>query len=130
LAIILVVTAWPWRFQDHAHWADVEWLPFTKYRRPGDWIANVGLFVPLGVAWGWGAATRQRVREAVVIGIAVSLAVELTQVFTHWRAPSVADVIANGFGTWAGARWAVARGTASVHATAPAATTGTGSTTR
>ncbi|MGE0360576.1 MAG: VanZ family protein [Vicinamibacterales bacterium] len=108
LAIILVVTTWPWRFQDHSHWASVEWLPFTKYRRPGDWIANIGLFIPLGVAYAWGGTARRRVREAVLLGLGVSLAVELAQVFTHGRAPTVADVIANGLGTWAGARWAIA----------------------
>jgi len=108
LAIILLVTTWPWRFQDHAHWADVEWLPFTKYRRPGDWIANIGLFIPLGAAYGWGARAPRRVRDAVLIGVGCSLAVELLQVFMHGRAPTTADVIANGLGAWAGARWATA----------------------
>jgi glycopeptide antibiotics resistance protein len=108
LALILLVTTWPWRLQDHSHWASVEWVPFTKYRRPGDWIANIGLFIPFGAAYGWGVSSPRRVRDAVLIGVGCSLAVELLQVFMHGRAPTTADVIANGLGTWAGARWAMA----------------------
>jgi VanZ family protein len=110
LAAIALVTTWPWTYQDHAHWQAVEWVPFTRYVRPWDWLANVGLFVPLGAAYAWGGPAR-RVREAVWLGLACSLAAELGQVFMHGRAPTVSDVVANTLGVWLGSRWGAARAT-------------------
>lgn len=109
LAVIGLLTTWPWQFQDHAHWDAVEWVPFSRYVRARDWIANLGLFVPFGAAYAWGGAGRRLVWQSVVAGLACSLAAELAQVFTHSRAPTVADLIANTTGTWLGARWAIAR---------------------
>jgi glycopeptide antibiotics resistance protein len=109
LAVIVLLTTWPWRFQDHAHWDAVEWIPFSRYVRARDWIANIGLFLPFGAAYAWGGVERRLVGQAVVAGLACSLAVELAQVFMHGRAPTVADLIANTTGAWLGARWAIAR---------------------
>jgi glycopeptide antibiotics resistance protein len=109
LVAIALLTTWPWRFQDHAHWSSVEWIPFTRFVRPRDWIANVGLFVPLGVAYAWGGASRRLAGQAALAGLACSLAAELAQVYTHGRAPTAADLLANTLGAWLGARWAVAR---------------------
>lgn len=119
LAVIVLLTTWPWRLEDHAHWDAVEWIPFTRFVRPRDWIANIGLFVPLGVAYAWGGAGRRLAGHAALAGLACSLAVELTQVFMHGRAPTVADLIANTTGAWLGARWAVARAARSAQGLVP-----------
>ena len=109
LALIAVLTTWPWHFQNHSHWDTVEWVPFTRYARARDWIANIGLFLPFGAAYAWGGTGRRLVRQAALVGLLCSLAAELAQVFTHDRAPTVADLIANTTGAWLGARWAIAR---------------------
>jgi VanZ family protein len=109
LAVIALLTTWPWRLQDHAHWDAVEWIPFTRFVRPRDLVANIGLFVPLGVAYAWGSAGRRVAAQAAMAGLACSLAAELAQVFMHGRAPTVTDIIANTTGAWLGARWVVAR---------------------
>ena len=76
-ALILLATTWPMTdFQDHAHWDAVEWIPFTHYFGPFDLVANVMLFVPFGLAVGWGGTTHRRVLWALALGITCSLAVE------------------------------------------------------
>jgi glycopeptide antibiotics resistance protein len=108
LALILLATTWPIsRFQDHAHWADVEWVPFSEFVRPFDIVANVLLFVPFGMALAWGA-DRRHVRRAVLAALALALAVELSQVYTHNRIATTTDVITNTAGAWLGA-WLATR---------------------
>ncbi len=108
LALVILATTWPWScFQPHAHWASVEWVPFSKFVRPFDFLANVVLFTPFGVAFGWGGTTNRRILRAVVWGLVLSLAVEYGQVYTHNRVASVTDVLTNTLGAWLGARWAV-----------------------
>ena len=110
LVLILLATTWPLSdFQDHPHWDEVEWIPFTHYFGPFDLVANVALFVPLGVAIGWKGTTPRRVLWALAWGIACSLTVEFAQVFSHNRSATVADVVTNATGAWLGARWAVRR---------------------
>lgn len=106
--LIVLATTWPLsRFQPHAHWASVEWIPFTRFVRPFDVVANLLLFVPFGVAFGWRGTTDRRIRRAVAWGLACSVAVELGQVYTHNRVPSVTDLLANSSGAWLGASWVV-----------------------
>lgn len=126
LAVIALLTTWPWRLEDHAHWDAVEWIPFTRFVRPRDLIANIGLFVPLGVAYAWGGTGRRVVAQAVLAGLACSLAAELAQVFMHGRAPTVTDLIANTTGAWLGARWVVARRRRSDESAAALAAAATG----
>jgi VanZ family protein len=116
LALILLATTWPLsRFQDHAHWADVEWVPLSRYVRPFDLVANVLLFLPFGLAFAWGGTWR-RVRSAVLAGLFLSLCVELTQVFTHNRIATATDIVTNTTGALLGALLAPKRR----RATAPA----------
>lgn len=106
LALIVLATTWPLsRFQDHAHWAEVEWVPFSTYQRPFDVVANMLLFVPFGAAMTW-RETRARVGRATVTAFLLSLAIETGQVFTHNRAATVTDVLTNTAGAWLGARLA------------------------
>jgi glycopeptide antibiotics resistance protein len=108
LALIVLATTWPLsNFQLHAHWASVEWIPFTKFVRPFDVVANVLLFLPFGVAFGWGGTTNRRIVRAVAWALVCSLAVELGQTYTHDRVASVTDLLTNTGGAWLGAYWAV-----------------------
>lgn len=110
LALVLLATTWPLSdFQNHSHWQQVEWVPFTIYVRPFDVLANVVLFAPLGAAWAWGATSRRSVGRAVLAGVGLSLLIEWSQVYTHNRAATTTDVLTNGLGAWLGARWSVAR---------------------
>ncbi len=110
LALVLLATTWPISdFQDHPHWFRVEWLPFSQYQRPFDVVANVLLFVPFGAAAAAGATDRRRVRLVMYAGLALALAVELSQVYTHNRVATTTDIITNTAGAWLGARWAVGR---------------------
>lgn len=106
LTLVVLATTWPLsRFQDHAHWHDVEWVPFTTYVRPFDIVANLLLFVPFGVAFAW-PSPAERVRQTTLIALLLSLAIETGQVFTHNRAATVTDVVTNTAGAWLGARLA------------------------
>ena len=107
MAAIVLLTTWPWSdFQNHSHWGQVEWVPFTKYVRPFDMIANVALFAPFGAAVVWGDRSTRQVRLAIACGLGFSLAIELAQVYMHGHAPTVVDVVTNTIGAWVGARWA------------------------
>lgn len=87
----------------------MEWIPFSRYRRPFDVVANVLLFVPLGATLGWGGIDPRRVRVAICAGLALAIAVELSQVYTHNRIATTSDVITNTTGAWIGAQWALWR---------------------
>jgi hypothetical protein len=68
-----------------------------------DAILNIGLFVPLGFGVGAVAGWRAAVGSAVIL----SAGVELTQVFTPGRFPTVGDVVFNTLGGAAG--WGLTR---------------------
>ena len=96
--IVLAVVPW-WSFRDHSHWEKVEWLPFTSpVFRLRDFVANVLLFVPLGMVVARRSASQRRVVNAAAIGAALSLIVELAQVYSHSRFPTATDVLANVLG--------------------------------
>lgn len=109
LALILLATTWPISdYQDHAHWTAVEWIPFTHYQRAFDVVANVVLFVPFGWALAW-RGERRGVGLAALVGLSLSLLVELSQVYTHNRIATVTDLLTNTTGAWLGA-WLATRG--------------------
>lgn len=94
----------PWSgFVGHSHWPLVEWVPFTIIVSPRDIIANIALFVPFGLAFGW-TRRRRPIRRAVAAAMLLSLGIELYQVYCHNHFPTTADVLANGLGAWLGAR--------------------------
>lgn len=111
--LILLVVA-PWRsFQDHSHWARVQWIPFvTPPVRARDIIGNVVLYVPFGYFL-VRALPRSGIWPAVALAFTLSLATEFSQVYSHGRFPSTGDLICNVSGGWLGARWARRR--AAVH---------------
>lgn len=112
LAVILfVTTGGPWsRFVGHSHWALVEWVPFTRGVYPFDIVVNVALFVPLGLGLAWGRGPRARL-AATIIGVLLSLSIELFQVYTHGRLATITDVLTNTCGAAIGATLATRRST-------------------
>jgi hypothetical protein len=67
-----------------------------------DLLANIGLYVPLGVA-----LRRRRFLAAITAGAGLSATVEVLQLFYLDRYPALADVLANTAGLGAG--WAAAK---------------------
>ena len=116
LALIVAATTMPWSayYVGHPHWASVEWVPFSRRVRPGDFLLNVLLFVPFGVAAAWamcpdnhrpGPVPGRRTAAAIVAaGCLISMGVEVFQVFCHWRIPTTVDVLSNTVGAWVGVR--------------------------
>lgn len=68
-----------------------------------DILRNVFLFLPFGMALG--GLLRSR-RHALVIGVALSLTIELLQFHIPGRFPAVSDLVFNSFGTALGIRLA------------------------
>ena len=132
VALVIAATTMPWSayYVGHSHWAQVEWVPFSRMVRPDDFLLNMLLFLPFGfsvyltaaVAGGSkppavldapdrpiGPARRRRLLLAVVSGAMLSASVELFQVYCHGRLPTTTDIVSNTLGAWLGARWAAAR---------------------
>ena len=103
IAIALIVVPW-WRFQDHSHWSRVGLVPFASPPfRPDDMIGNVALYLPFGYLHAR-LARRPGLWTTVLWAIGLSLATELTQVYSHGRFPSATDLVCNAAGAWGGAR--------------------------
>lgn len=120
LATFLVALGtFPFDLQDHPHWYKVAWVPFaTGIVRPHDIIVNVALYLPLGFSLQAGTV-RDRRLLVVLVALALSTLLELTQVWSHWRFPSATDVTMNVAGALLGAVWARRR----VRAIAPSDST-------
>src|SRR5262245_13299122 len=109
LVVIVVVVPWT-TFQNHTHWSNVTWIPFSRMpMKWGDAIRNVLLYVPFGYL-----ASRQKGRiqlwRIAAYALALSVATEFTQVFSHGRFPSATDVTCNVAGAVLGAvSWAPLR---------------------
>lgn len=131
VALIVAATTMPWSayYVGHSHWAQVEWVPFSRMIRPDDFLLNVLLFLPFGfcfylctvagngrVASRAGAASdpparsqRRRILGAVAAAMLLSSSVELFQVYCHGRLPTTTDILSNTIGAFLAARWAAAR---------------------
>ncbi|MGE3152110.1 MAG: VanZ family protein [Nitrospiraceae bacterium] len=115
LLIIIWVTTVPGNvFVGHSHWFIVKWIPLQGFRLSFEYLTdlagNILLFVPLGYSQLHleSRLGRSGIPGAVVLGVILSLSVELFQVYSHGRAPSVTDVLCNGVGACIGAlaaRW-------------------------
>jgi glycopeptide antibiotics resistance protein len=96
--VVLFVVPWG-RFQDHAHWQRVVWVPFgNPPLRIGDIVRNTVLYLPLGAL----LAGHRPAWHITGYALAISTATELTQVFSHGRVPSATDVTTNVLGALAG----------------------------
>ena len=113
--IIIWVTTVPGNvFVGHSHWFLVKWIPLHGFQLSFEYLTdlagNILLFVPLGYAQLHldSRLGRTGLTGAVTLGVILSLSVELFQVYSHGRAPSVTDVLCNGLGAGLGAfvaRW-------------------------
>lgn len=92
-------------------WSTPKLIPFQQINAR-DLIANVILFVPLGVLIGaWtGREAGRRAWRAIVLLVAISVSFETLQLFVPARFPSIDDVVANTLGGALGVlllRWRV-----------------------
>jgi glycopeptide antibiotics resistance protein len=106
--ILFVVTPW-YGIRDHSHWARVQWIPFvTPPIRFSDMLLNILFYMPFGFMYVRRSASA-RVWKAVLAGVVLSTATEVSQVYSHGRFPSTTDLICNTIGAYLGARWAARR---------------------
>jgi glycopeptide antibiotics resistance protein len=98
-AVIAVITLVPFHF-DVAHR-----LRVMLSGTPLDFGANILLFIPLGylARLARPAGNDTFAVRALLIGTAVSLLIEVTQLFEPARFASPLDILANGGGAWVGA---------------------------
>jgi VanZ family protein len=99
LVVTVVITLAPFRFVRPSS-VHLSWIV-----APGDMVANVLLFLPLGFLGRLSIGSAWlRVPHAVALGgAALSLAIEALQTFLPGRYPSLVDVLSNGAGAWLGA---------------------------
>jgi len=79
--------------------------PFSFYfvierRWLADWILNICLFVPFGLALGWNSRSPLK---AILAGLLLSTGVELAQTIIPGRDPSLSDIVFNTVGAGLGA---------------------------
>lgn len=107
LSVLLIVSlTFPLDVFDvaHSHWARVAWIPFvTGIVPPLDLILNVALYLPLGY-FAPGRTGRKAAGWGLSLGLMLSMGMELAQVWSHRRVPSMTDVAMNvtgaGLGVW------------------------------
>jgi len=96
--------------QNHPHWMKVQWIPFvTPPVKVIDIVVNILLYWPFGYWFGKQAGDAHAWRRACLYALALSLATEWTQLYSHSRFPSLTDTTCNLIGTALGAL-AAARG--------------------
>jgi glycopeptide antibiotics resistance protein len=106
--ILFVVTPW-YGIRDHSHWARVQWIPFvTPPIRFWDILLNTLFYMPFGFMYVRRSSSGS-VWKAVVAGVVLSTATEVSQVYSHGRFPSTTDLICNAAGAYLGAIWATRR---------------------
>lgn len=114
--VILALTLLtPPDFQAHPHWDRVEWVPFSgPYLSVRDMVGNVLLFLPLGYLYARSRRSRPGRGAAAVslraagLAAALSVSVELAQVFSHNHFATATDVTMNVLGAALGAQLALA----------------------
>jgi len=115
IVLILYGSLFPFRIRtdiDGGFFELIKTLEFKPTTR-GDIIANLLLYLPLGLclmfAWS-GRARWPALARAMLIGTALAVAVELTQIHLRGRVSSLTDVALNMVSTLAGACGAIAYG--------------------
>ncbi len=109
LVILWATTIYSNVFVGHSHWNLVQWVPSpgtgTWLEFATDVLANIGLFAPLGFTLGPAGLfpTRRRLVLATAVSLALSMSVELVQVYSHNRLGATSDLMANTLGGLVGA---------------------------
>ena len=113
---LIIYIVFPWRsYQEHAHWQRIQWLPFVSPPvRLRDVIGNVVLYIPFGFFIAASTRRRDIWKWGMACAVALALATEFTQVFSHRRFPSMQDVLTNCLGAALGiAIWVFFKGSSS-----------------
>lgn len=102
--LVVVMVSGPWfGLTRTPQWQRVTWIPFHGFEdKPSDVAANFLLFVPFGVSFARGSRGRRVLTRALLAGAAVSIPVEVSQLFFVMRDPSATDVLMAICGTAAG----------------------------
>ncbi len=96
LLVTLVITLFPFRFQ----WP--ERIHFLWFGGWSDTLLNVLFFLPLGFLYKL-IRPEDSIRRILGLGLGLSCAIEVAQIFLAERFPSPMDVLTNGMGAWLGA---------------------------
>ncbi|HET7698564.1 MAG TPA: VanZ family protein [Vicinamibacterales bacterium] len=93
--IVIAVASGPWfGIAPEPQWSRVTWIPFHGFEdRPRDMLVNVLLFVPFGWSFAKSRPGMRGVLGAIAAAAAVSMAVEIPQLFFRLRDPSATDVL-------------------------------------
>ena len=112
MLFVVLVTLAPFNFQRPSGGVRVHWVP-SAGSHARDFVVNILLFVPLGMSVALlcrRSSAPRHVFSAALAGLAVSLAVEILQVFLPARNPTVTDVLYNAGGALAGGAIVAAAG--------------------
>jgi glycopeptide antibiotics resistance protein len=96
--LVIIAIVFPWRtLQNHSHWQGVQWIPFVSPPiRARDIVGNAVLYVPFALFY------RQRfggtALRCIALAFLLSLATEISQVYSHGRVTSMQDVVMNTLG--------------------------------
>jgi len=102
--VVVAIASGPWfGVVRHPQWERVTWIPFHGFEdRPRDVLVNFLLFVPFGWSFVKSRTGRGRIVATVLAAAAVSLAVEIPQLFFRFRDASATDVVMAMVGAGAG----------------------------
>ena len=101
--LLVIAVSGPWfGVVRDPQWERVTWIPFFGFEdRPRDAVVNFLLYVPFG--WSFAKTGGGRgVAAAMAAGAALSLAVEIPQLFFRLRDPSATDLLMALCGSGAG----------------------------
>lgn len=80
---------------------NINMIPFSDGFSLG-FILNIFLFIPLGFLCPFISKSYQSIKNTFLIGCGLSLFIEITQLFTLWRATDIDDLITNTVGALVG----------------------------
>jgi glycopeptide antibiotics resistance protein len=102
--LVVVAVSGPWFGVTRTpQWQRVTWIPFHGFEdKPRDVAVNFLLFVPFGVSFARDGRNRRPLAGALLAGAALSIPVEISQLFFVMRDPSATDVLMAICGTAAG----------------------------
>ena len=99
IALIVYGSLYPWRLRDPGPFGPFEVLLQSRSGPIllGDILVNVAIYIPIGACAY--LVFRRSLLKPLLLGITLSAAIELIQVYQVSRKPSVYDLLANGVGT-------------------------------
>jgi glycopeptide antibiotics resistance protein len=102
--LVVAVASGPWfGIARETQWTRVTWIPFTGADdKPRDVAANFLMFVPFGFSFAAGRRGSRAIAGAMLAAVALSLSVEIPQLFYRLRDPSATDVFMALCGSAAG----------------------------